>query len=690
MNSYDLDTHETQNFLGQSGNFATSLTYKGRQVISGLIPGQSITVSEVSPGAWLISSTDITGSGEGTLLRVGEGYYLDSGSIYGVSGIDVYQSGSDGIIIANGVKLSIENARKYAPNFFGLSGIGFYVNGDNIYIGYDSGVLSGRYVPYEKLYETGSYLVGLIESSNVGVRGLNDNSGLLYITGKGDVKYSFSNGNTFEFSGKKPNISTTNQHISGLYSYATDASVSGHHLTMGFTPNWTSTSIYDTENLTSYIGSTLSITGKDDSPTHPAWHAHNSNDADYYAGDALILKLDVPVEASAAYIYYGINSVWCGRWIYGSNDDTVWPSGWTNPEKWDLLFNEQLGYRWIAEETNTFTSIGTYKYYMMSGTNPYQAPSNISVGNVRLLSSIKTGLVEFSDIGAENVGTGVGSYVGKNNGQLKLRSITGENGIYVNESYDGFSIIIGSEINTGDYVTKSDTGILVSTGQLISMSGAIYDQIQNHTYGVSTIGGLSGVVTLQSGGNLSIQTGDNYILISGDMTELYNISGELTGTSGSLRDVATSLSGIITGASGALSDRLMSTGSTLYNLITGHQNLRSYGWYNNTGAVQATGFGPIFYIDVTQRLSGFRANAKTAPKYDVQMDVQWSSNYTSWASIFSVCPVIASGNYLNTSAGSTIGTFLDNYISGDRWIRFNFISGNGDGSGITAQLFSWY
>lgn len=87
--------------------------------------------------------------------------------------------------------------------------------------------------------------------------------------------------------------------------------------------------------------------------------------------------------------------------------------------------------------------------------------------------------------------------------------ISGVSGVMVNNLADN---VIG--IST-QFINDGQTGVFVTTGDLYNLSGFFTGIIQTGSAGVSSINGLTGVVTLSAGDGISISASGKNILISG-------------------------------------------------------------------------------------------------------------------------------------------------------------------------------
>lgn len=158
-------------------------------------------------------------------------------------------------------------------------------------------------------------------------------------------------------------------------------------------------------------------------------------------------------------------------------------------------------------------------------------------------------------------------------------------------------------INTGDFVTRQETGQFASANALYLTGSYLYGLINASSAGVSSLNGLSGALTLLGTGNVSVSTNGQTLIVSGDtgayaqfatVTNLFltgfSLYQTLTGLSGQFAtDYATKAqltqSGVVLGAQivatgtsavvhangvgSGLSGVIAQTGSNLYNVITG-------------------------------------------------------------------------------------------------------------------------
>jgi hypothetical protein len=108
--------------------------------------------------------------------------------------------------------------------------------------------------------------------------------------------------------------------------------------------------------------------------------------------------------------------------------------------------------------------------------------------------------------------------------------------------------------------------------------------------------------------------------------------------------------------------------------------VRTLGWYTEYTLVVGNGIGPIYKLDGPVTLLGFDANAKVAPTSTCTLDVQTSPDYSTWTSIFSTKPTIASGAAL--ASGGVLATTS---CAAGVYIRWCVIA-DGAAASVTAQL----
>lgn len=107
------------------------------------------------------------------------------------------------------------------------------------------------------------------------------------------------------------------------------------------------------------------------------------------------------------------------------------------------------------------------------------------------------------------------------------------------------------------------------------------------------------------------------------------------------------------------------------------------GWYSDDIVTVGSGFGPVYQIDAPVTISGLWGNTKYNPASGTHtFDIGWSTNLTSWSSIYSVKPTLPSG-----SRTFTQGTLSKTTFDTNDFIRFDVVSlPSTVSSGITAQL----
>jgi hypothetical protein len=108
--------------------------------------------------------------------------------------------------------------------------------------------------------------------------------------------------------------------------------------------------------------------------------------------------------------------------------------------------------------------------------------------------------------------------------------------------------------------------------------------------------------------------------------------------------------------------------------------LRTLGWYVESSLAAGDGIGPIYILDGNVTITGFAANAKITPTSTCTLDVQTSTNYTTWTTIFSVKPTIASGASI-----ASAGTLSVTTLAAGTYIRWCVVTAAAAGS-VTVQL----
>lgn len=131
------------------------------------------------------------------------------------------------------------------------------------------------------------------------------------------------------------------------------------------------------------------------------------------------------------------------------------------------------------------------------------------------------------------------------------------------------------------------------------------------------------------------------------------------------------------------SDKLLyqrtSSGSTIR--ISRPRVKRSFGWYVSGTAQVGTSLGPIYRMDAKSTVLWVVLNAKTAPNSgSFAVDVQRSSDYSTWSSILSSCAAISNG----ANTGSSNAFAVTDLAYGD-WIRLDIASAEG-AQDVTVQL----
>lgn len=174
----------------------------------------------------------------------------------------------------------------------------------------------------------------------------------------------------------------------------------------------------------------------------------------------------------------------------------------------------------------------------------------------------------------------------------KITALSG----YVDTQISGLSGLLeqtGSQAwNAGQNNALNLSGTIQQSGSNLyalttGASGYLSSLINSTSGGVTSLNGLSGTLTLQGAGNVSIAANGQTLIISGNTGDYasFALRSELTQTGVLLGGQITSLSGFVTGASGALqvqvdagATNLANTGSSLYSLITGAsgQSLADY------------------------------------------------------------------------------------------------------------------
>lgn len=187
-----------------------------------------------------------------------------------------------------------------------------------------------------------------------------------------------------------------------------------------------------------------------------------------------------------------------------------------------------------------------------------------------------------------------------NTGNYLLRSETGQ--FYPSSNPSGF--ITG--IDTTQFYLSSNPQGYATSGDLSGVSGILNDKINSINAGVSSLNNLSGALSLEGRGNITISTGIGTIYISGTDISGSNVSlsGYITtgdadnryytknNESGFLNTLSGLSTGYVQDVSGALSIRIESSGSYLYSLI----NASSAGVSSintRSGALNLVGAGNI-------------------------------------------------------------------------------------------------
>jgi hypothetical protein len=132
-------------------------------------------------------------------------------------------------------------------------------------------------------------------------------------------------------------------------------------------------------------------------------------------------------------------------------------------------------------------------------------------------------------------------------------------------------------LNLSGVIQQSGSNLYVLT---TGASGALVDLIHSTSGGVTSLNSLSGALTLQGAGNVSVTTNGQTLIVSGDTGDYasFALRTELTQTGVVFGAKIDSLSGYVGNVSGALQTQLdtlsgatglAATGASLYSLITG-------------------------------------------------------------------------------------------------------------------------
>lgn len=155
--------------------------------------------------------------------------------------------------------------------------------------------------------------------------------------------------------------------------------------------------------------------------------------------------------------------------------------------------------------------------------------------------------------------------------------ISGLSGLLEQTGSQAWNAAQNNALNLSGVIQQSGSNLYTLT---TGASGYLLNLINSTSGGVTLLNGLSGSLTLQGTGNVSVTANGQTIIVSGNTGDYasFALRDELTQTGVLLGGQITSLSGFVTGASGALQTQLdllsgatglAATGSYLYGLLTG-------------------------------------------------------------------------------------------------------------------------
>ena len=153
------------------------------------------------------------------------------------------------------------------------------------------------------------------------------------------------------------------------------------------------------------------------------------------------------------------------------------------------------------------------------------------------------------------------------------------------------------------------------SGFTTGVSGFLRGLIQGSAGGVSSLNGQSGIIDIVGAGNISVTTGLNTIIVSGNTGAYANFatSISLTQTGVTLGAQINSLSGFSTGFSGALQSQINSlptaanlalTGSNLFVIITGLSGQANINYATNTNLALT---GSNLFVNLTGLSGAFNS-----------------------------------------------------------------------------------
>ncbi len=353
----------------------------------------------------------------------------------------------------------------------------------------------------DKGYVTGAsgYLRDLISASSAGVGSINSTSGALTLAGAGNVAIT-TNGQTITISGN-----------TGAYNTLVFKSETGQFIGHNETGEFAGISYVD-NNF-----SKVRVTGNSTTVLVPDFSGAGlvsvrlTGSQIIISGDSssLVAKSETGQFASDADVT-----------VVQTQVTTI--NNWTGTTTGIFVQRTETGQYIGHNETGDFAGFSyvnnTFSKVTVSGSSTLLNPDFTGAGAVSVRVVGNQVLISGSGSAgggeantASNIGSGVGTFSGKNGVDLRFYSLTGVGGTTV--------VLTGSEIRiSGDnnFVTPAQTGNLADKGYVTGASGYLRTLINASNAGVSSINSASGALTLAGAGNVAITTNGQTITISGD------------------------------------------------------------------------------------------------------------------------------------------------------------------------------
>lgn len=543
------------------------------------------------------------------------------------------------------------------PNFahFSVTGGSSGGNGDAIAV---SGVLDQR------LYQTGVDLLNLITLSNAGVGSLNGLSGVISLTGTGNISIVQS-GNTIWISGR------------GIIADTLSTIIGNSPISTGqFSPFIQFPRNFDSNPIV--IGNIYNLSG-DPITAHQISGTSTSgfyvNLSDYLTTDNY--KFSYIATTGTGFFNLGSSSI-DGGVSYDTGQ--FYPA--SNPQNYSTSGNVQNTGQNLQSQINSINSL-TGNFYLKS--NPSGFITGFSSGSYATISyvdaadsslSVRLGATGSNLISLINAASaGVSSL----NGFSGIVTIIGTGNITVTTGTNRTIIISG---DTGNYINFATVSNLQTTGQVLynyinNLSGIFDNSGAQYQGQINTL-----TSNLQSSG-ISLKNTDNLI------------SGNLFQTGSTLNSKINVLSGFTTG----LSINLGATGSNLYNLIsntTGYINTNPSGFIRSTQTgqfvstfINVTGggnrFGSIIFTGVNNITVHSGSNTVIVSGNSNLITTSQTGQFYPYSNPLSFS---SSGNVQNTGQSLQLQINSINAITGNFYFKNNpsgYITGFNSGQYATAS-----